>query len=464
MSYVKRCVHMLLVCSAVVALFGHPSSLLGREKVPSPAGWPVHSVAMGSWLSSFGPKNVEMIPEDSPLDFIAAFVDPDIEEVSPPTTARMMFSILESINAKPTLKPCRLMMVVHTASMSEGWEKGEKDIRDLAIVRTHFQNLIQIVLLCEKHHLRHQKTSLPPYPAALVLNAGFFLQLQKQILNGMEHLSMGGSLPVNEALLDALNSELEAEDLFALLESRGWEGKIIPPFENSLAGLVRATNWMLRCLGPHTHFGWSIPFSWSVLISKNLIGKLGFCHQEHPPSFLAFHQCGSLGSLTDRESLPWNVTVWNKAMHYIDEVSQASGLPIVLMNISGAHLPLQDEAFLPSENQISTGVDFFFESSLKKDVSNLNPSLAAHSLFSDTVEEGHSEITVKDYLSEGGQGWKRCHLDDFRGLVAIIWGGYNMVGAIPSATRPCFDDQGVLLKRIREYVNQHTPPPQEKRD
>jgi len=293
-----------------------------------------------------------------------------------------------------------------------------------------------------------------------------------------------------------------------------------PTFAAGFEGWVEANNWLIRTFSPagHVTFGWqdnpwavtsgywlhadltnsqiattySTPLSnWLQTNAPSAIttGALG---AGYVPNYFVFDRYETDDSDTDRGGIP-NATLYNARSwdNYLTAVGQVSAnfadIPIMLWQITGAHLPYTGEANPTLKINLNTGqpvagqyafssapVYFFGDSHLTANLSNILTGSITNPQNANT-EVGNYQLDCGAYNCTSGSNYQQ-YLLAYQGqpnnfnwgqdngklakaaanhVFAILWGGGFTTNVIKNFTNP--DDHGWLAAKVINYYVNPTP-------
>lgn len=251
----------------------------------------------------------------------------------------------------------------------------------------------------------------------------------------------------------------------------------IPKFSNDFKGWIQATNWAIKDAGPNVTFGWQEnvwsgnsanwvhnDYSCTQIDSKisaptvQLWNDLGVYNGAYKPDFLVFDKY-------EMDAIPaasgigyvWNARDWDNYLTYVKQMSDGlNKAPVMLWQIPGGHLQLQDGIDL-RQNHASTAPDYFFgDEELANGLTNIKRYITDITLPDSAYNcDSSGECSMTTYLTMNNYGWHESNLEKAKNsnVFSILWGGGNTtsVGTFPQT------DGGWLSDKVNAYQNNPMP-------
>lgn len=342
------------------------------------------------------------------------------------------------------------VMVVYTANASGG--SALADLQDNQKLHNHFGNFITQCYVAQSY-----KDDRHPVPATLVLNPDFLGAIEQEPY-GYTVVRQKNSVQVNAQLAAAVR------ELAPLL---GFEPPALPVFSDDLYGYVQAINYLVHHFAPDVAFGWQTNVwatgsaDWVLRDSvdpqaqgnqiADFIEELGVYRGHYAPDFIAFDKferdCFSPDAIAH---YAWNARCWLNYLEMVKQVAKRLGVPAMLWQIPGGHMPSIDEGTgkLSATHFASGGTFFMGDKRIGSNIDAITPALLSQTLNPATYGVANvGQFLRKDSDYDWGQ-MQALNLPDYN-VFSVLWGGGSTVSI--TTIRSNGDDGGWLADKMREY-------------
>ncbi len=433
-------------------------------------GWPTY-LAMGTVTDNdetVVTKRLVKNPVDAIFKYAGNDGGGDRGQVLTATTTENTIKQSRNVEAA-TGKKVIPVMVVYTVEASGSIWGAEQDLLNNTNLMMHYATLI-----LEANKIQTYKDANHAYPGSIILNPDFLGMLQQTPSNSL----MTATIDVNRQLQAAIAYVKEHYGIAAPAS--------VPTFSNNLKGFIQSTNYVVRTFGPDVTFGWqqNLWAEGSALWihqrytdaeiaagnvvngdnrDNNFIGtdkivdfmnQLGVYQGPYKPDFIVVDKWerDDLGGDARGAGYAFNAQDWQNYLRYVKNISRGLGVPAIIWQIPGGHMPIQSEVYDPNWIAVHAGdaPDFFFgDVNIGTDINKVNATLLNYPLNPGFY---NGAMTVKQYLLQpGSYDWAQSNLQNAvdSNVVAILWGGGSTTGVVPISTNG--DDKGWLAAKVAEY-------------